>query len=182
MHLPIFALVPLRLVTFFKKPSLVVANGQWFSVERGAYFGGGGHQSCSQSLIEDMELGRSLVRSGYRVLPVLGLEDIKVRMYDSWSALKEGFTKNLYFLSGGNGFSATLVLLGFLAIYNFPGWPGLLYLIGLRVIVALAFRASWQTIIFHTIGNLLFAFLLMRSWYRFLTRQLVWKDRLAHHT
>lgn len=180
MHLPIFALVPLRWVAKLNRPSLVVANGQWFAIERKAYFKVDGHRCCSQSLIEDMELGRSLVKKGYRVLPVLGVQDIQVRMYDSWQALKEGFTKNLYYLSGGNSFSVILVLVVTLAVYNFPGWHGLGFLFLLRLVVALAFRTSWVSILYHPIGNLLFAYLLLRSWYHSATRQIVWKDRKAN--
>lgn len=177
MHLPIFSLVPLKWVPRLQRPSLVVANGQWFAIQREAYFKVDGHRSCAQSLIEDMALGRNLVSHGFRLLPVLAVKDIRVRMYDSWESLKEGFTKNLYDLSGGHSISVMLVLLGSLAIYNFPGWDGVGLLILLRAVVALAFGASFSTLLYHPVGSLLFAFLLVRSWVFSVTGRITWKGR-----
>lgn len=187
MHLPILGLLPLRWVSRFKSPNLLVANGQWFAIRRKKYFGVDGHRSVSHSLLEDMELGRNLARAGFTVVPVLATHDLSVRMYDSWDAMKEGFTKNLYLLSGGNPWAATAVMgtslwmyLGpiLLALYEKPGaGQALLLLIFFRSLAALTFRVSPGSVWLHPGGALGFLWLLARSGVAHLKNQVSWRGR-----
>ena len=109
MHLSIFSFLPLPLVRSSTSASLSVLNGQFFLIRRHAYDGIGGHTSVKSSLLEDVELGRRLKKKGYHLEVVTAAHDIQVRMYDSQSAIWEGFGKNLAPLLGGS--SARLAFL-----------------------------------------------------------------------
>lgn len=187
MHLPIVGLIPLRWVAKLKKSSLVVANGQWLAIKRSAYFQVGGHQAVQFSLLEDMDLGRSLVKAGFKLLPVLATKDLQVRMYDSWKSMEEGFTKNLYLLAGGKNIPVTMVFgisfwiyLGplILALTQSPrAGLALSLLVIFRAIAALSFRVSPGTVFLHPIGALGFLLLLLRSFRAYAKNQIVWRGR-----
>ena len=187
MHLPILGLLPLRWISKLKSPAVVVANGQWFAIRRAAYLKVNGHHSVSDSLLEDMELARNLVRQGFGVLPVLATRELSVRMYDSWQAMKEGFTKNLYLLCGGSSLSLLLVfavsawiyLVPFISTANEVSGAGksLLLLLLFRIVAALTFRASPGSVWLHPLGAIGFLWLLVRSWLAHLKNRVVWRDR-----
>lgn len=187
MHLPILGLLPLRWISHLKSPSLVLANGQWFAIRRTAYLKIDGHRSVSHSLLEDMELARKLVRDGFTVLPVLATRDISVRMYDSWKTMKEGFTKNLYLLSGGVSWAVALVFAISAWIYLVPfinageeisgAGEALLLLLLFRTVAALTFRVSPGSVWLHPVGALGFLWLLARSWLAHFRNQVLWRGR-----
>jgi GT2 family glycosyltransferase len=187
MQLSIFALVPLRLIPVSRRPSLVVANGQWLAMTRKAYFAVGGHESVANSLLEDMELGRKLVAQGFTLLPILATKDLRVRMYSQASALREGFTKNLFLLCGGRVWSALAV--GCLMIVSLL-WPliavgmglkgavlSLGLLIVLRLIVGFCFLAPWNCILLHPLGVLGVAHLLFCSVKAHVQGKVFWRGR-----
>lgn len=189
MHLPIAGLVPLRLLSRLRWSSLVVANGQWFAFTRAAYEASGGHANAEvkNTVLEDMALGRAVVRAGFSVQPLVATHDLKVRMYDSWKALESGFTKNLYLLCGGTAF-ATIAVLGLSSLaYGMPFWlavqenPGAGLSVGLLVVfrgvVAGLFQTSFQSLLLHPVGAVLYGFLLMRSWAAQSFLKTSWKGR-----
>lgn len=71
-----------------------LANGQYFLISRAAYLAAGGHAAVAASVIDDVALAGALKRAGYPTLVARGEELVSVRMYDSFGALAEGFTKN----------------------------------------------------------------------------------------
>jgi glycosyltransferase involved in cell wall biosynthesis len=102
-QLPAFWTLPLRLLPRIPFASMQFANGQWLCVWRKAYLDAGGHAGLGSEVLEDVVLARKLVKSGKRgILPVLAPRDLEVRMYDSWSGLVEGFSKNLIRIFGGS--------------------------------------------------------------------------------
>lgn len=187
MHLPIWGLLPLRWIFKWKSPSLLVANGQWFAIRKSAYVKVGGHESVFASLLEDMELGRKLVKEGFSLLPALATQDIRVRMYDSWPSMKEGFTKNLYLLCGGNGVGLAAVFGMSLWVYLGPlvlamkevsgAGIALLFLLLFRSITAVSFRVSPGSVWLHPLGALGFLYLLGGSWVTRLRGQVTWRGR-----
>ena len=180
MHLPVLGLLPLRWLCQLRRPSMVVANGQWLAIKKQSYHACGGHESVKNVIIEDMALGRNLVRNGFSLLPVLATHDLKVRMYESFESLVEGFTKNLFLLTGGNYFSWLLVFLMSVLVYLGPLWAGgvsLVLLVLFRVITAYVFEAPLLTIVLHPLGALGFLALLVKSLRAHLGHQVVWKGR-----
>lgn len=71
-----------------------LANGQYFLISRTAYLASGGHRAVAASVIDDVALAGALKRAGYPALVARGEALVSVRMYDSFGALAEGFTKN----------------------------------------------------------------------------------------
>ena len=88
-----------------------LANGQYFLISRSAYQAAGGHAAVAASVIDDVALAGALKQAGYPTLVARGEALVSVRMYDSFGALAEGFTKNTaQFLRAQRG-AGTLVAL-----------------------------------------------------------------------
>lgn len=72
------------------------AGGPFMLFRRSAYEKIGGHQAVAGEIVEDVELARRIKRAGLKLALYSGSNLASVRMYRSWSALWEGWTKNLY--------------------------------------------------------------------------------------
>jgi glycosyltransferase involved in cell wall biosynthesis len=77
------------------------ANGQYLMVLRDVYRSVGGHASVAGDLLEDVALARRLKEAGYRIYFTAPIGVVRTRMYRSFGAMWEGWTKNLYPLMGG---------------------------------------------------------------------------------
>ncbi len=73
---------------------VVLANGQFILVRRSAYERAGGHQAVRDRVLEDVELAQAVVRSGGQMQVIAGRDLLRVRMYTSGAAVREGLTKN----------------------------------------------------------------------------------------
>lgn len=89
-----------------KNPS-AAANGQYILVRRPVYESVGGHEAIGGEILDDVALARRVKESGRRILFLPGAEWATTRMYASFGALWEGWSKNLYLLWGCS-FAATL--------------------------------------------------------------------------
>ena len=77
---------------------IAAANGQFLMVERDAYFAVGGHRMVGRSVLEDVDLAFNVKRSK-RILRFRYAPDaLSTRMYRSFGAMVEGWTKNLALL------------------------------------------------------------------------------------
>jgi glycosyltransferase involved in cell wall biosynthesis len=77
------------------------ANGQFLLVEREAYRRAGGHAAVAGEVLEDVALAHRVKRAGFRLWFARGAGLVRVRMYRSFSAMWEGWKKNLFVLMGG---------------------------------------------------------------------------------
>ena len=77
---------------------VAAANGQYLLVRRHAYELIGGHASVAYTLLEDVDLARSIKEAGGRLSFRFGGDAVKTRMYRSFRQLREGWTKNLALL------------------------------------------------------------------------------------
>jgi len=80
------------------RSSVAAANGQYLLVRRHAYELIGGHSSIAHTLLEDVDLARSIKEAGGRLFFRYGGDAVKTRMYRSFRQLCEGWTKNLALL------------------------------------------------------------------------------------
>ncbi len=78
------------------------ANGQFILIRRDAYNAVGGHASIAGEVLEDVALARLVKRAGYPIWFASGKGFVRVRMYRTFSAMWEGWKKNLYQLEGGS--------------------------------------------------------------------------------
>jgi glycosyltransferase involved in cell wall biosynthesis len=76
------------------------ANGQFILIRQNAYEAVGGHASVASEVLEDVALARHMKRGGYPIWFASGKGIVRVRMYRSFSAMWEGWKKNLYQLMG----------------------------------------------------------------------------------
>lgn len=84
------------------------ANGQFLLLLRDAYESVGGHAAVAGEIVEDVELARLVKREGYRIYFTAPIGIVRTRMYRSFAAMWQGWTKNLYPLMGG-GLRSTLI-------------------------------------------------------------------------
>ncbi len=82
--------------------STAFAAGPFMLFSRSAYEHIGGHAAVASEIVEDVELGKLIKNHHLNLRYILGLGLIKVRMYQSFAALWEGWTKNWYMGSGRN--------------------------------------------------------------------------------
>lgn len=78
------------------------ANGQFILIRRDAYEAVGGHASIAGDVLEDVALAARVKAAGYRLWFGSGKGIVRVRMYRSFAAMREGWKKNLYSLMGGS--------------------------------------------------------------------------------
>jgi glycosyltransferase involved in cell wall biosynthesis len=108
------------------------ANGQFLMIRRDAYEAVGGHASVAGEILEDVALAKLVKSAGYKLWFASGKGIVRVRMYRSFSAMWEGWRKNLYRLVGGTPWKA------FRELENaFPWIPIVLVFVGLKFPLAM---------------------------------------------
>jgi glycosyltransferase involved in cell wall biosynthesis len=80
------------------RSAVAAANGQYLLVRRHAYELIGGHASIAHTLLEDVDLARSVKEAGGRLFFRYGGDIVRTRMYRNFRQLREGWTKNLALL------------------------------------------------------------------------------------
>ncbi|HEX4066477.1 MAG TPA: glycosyltransferase family 2 protein [Acidobacteriaceae bacterium] len=186
---------------------VAAANGQFLLVRRDVYDKIGGHAAVKGAILEDVELA-SLAKRGkaglrFRNAP----EAVATRMYRSFGAMVEGWTKNLALLFGNAPMLAATrllqlaVLVGVPVLMWFLWWvrtsgrmvnPGVLgtpmataalALVWVRALWGVYARVAksgfpWRDCVLAPLGIPLYAVLLWRSWFRVtVLKQVVWKGR-----
>ena len=77
--------------------AVAAANGQYLLIRRDVYDAIGGHTAVSGAILEDVELARRAKQAGYK-LRFRMADVVSTRMYRSFGAMWEGWTKNLALL------------------------------------------------------------------------------------
>jgi glycosyltransferase involved in cell wall biosynthesis len=172
----------------------VAANGQYILVRRAAYEALGGHQCVANKLLEDVELARNFKASAHRIWFRYGGGMVRTRMYRNFSAMREGWTKNLALLFPSPRRLALQRLLEFIAIPAFLIWgallvrhkpieamgpmaPGIVFYLIHRHHVRKA-HFPWSANLLCFLGLPLYSSLLWRSWLHSKKRgEVTWKGR-----
>lgn len=94
------------------------AAGPFMLFRRSAYDKIGGHQAVASEIVEDVELARRIKRAGLKLGLYAGSNLAFVRMYRSWSALWEGWTKNLYL--GANRSWGMMIYMAAIMLFLYP--------------------------------------------------------------
>jgi glycosyltransferase involved in cell wall biosynthesis len=186
---------------------VAAANGQFLLVRRDVYDKIGGHAGVKGAILEDVELA-SLTKRGklglrFRHAP----EAVSARMYRSFGAMTQGWTKNLALLFGNAMMLAATRLLQLTVLIGIPlliwalwwvrtsgrivhtgvlGTPmatAALVLVWLRALWGIYSRVGrsgfpFRDCILAPLGIPLYAALLWRSWFRVtVLKRVVWKGR-----
>lgn len=176
------------------------ANGQFLMILRETYRAVGGHTAISDQVLEDVALARRVKRAGYGIYFTAPMATVQTRMYRTFAAMWQGWTKNLYPLMGGTpGRVLAEVfevfplpeLLG-LALYGWflvrthraPFWS-LLVLAALALVLrSLRFNFSLYrnpsplaNIEYYLPGVVLYSAALFVSWWKNTRGRVLWKGR-----
>lgn len=88
------------------KSAAAAANGQFLLIKREVYEAIGGHARFASDVLEDVALATAVKAAGYRLWFGSGKGIVRARMYRTFGAMWEGWTKNLYRLMGGTPWEA----------------------------------------------------------------------------
>jgi cellulose synthase/poly-beta-1,6-N-acetylglucosamine synthase-like glycosyltransferase len=83
------------------KSAAAAANGQFLLIRREVYEAVGGHARFASDVLEDVALATAVKAGGHRLWFGPGKGIVRARMYRTFGAMWEGWTKNLYRLMGG---------------------------------------------------------------------------------
>lgn len=148
MALVVLGYLPLPLVHHASSSAFAAANGQCLAFRRRAYQAVGGHQAVFDNVLEDVTLARRIKAHRQRLRMADGDGLITCRMYPNWSAVRDGYAKNIL-----AGYGGRVSLLGLATLFHWlvfllpwlwlalgwlapalPGWPTWpLLLVGLGV-------------------------------------------------
>ena len=172
---------------------LAAANGQFMMVRRAPYFQVGGHSAVSGSLLEDVDLAFLLKRRKYPIRFRYAPDALSTRMYRSFAAMFEGWTKNLARLFT---YPVTMAAWKALDLLLILGLPVLLWHLFQVPLARYALALLWLRVLWRFYARVaksnfsavdngisvvalpLFCFLLVSSWWRHKVRnQVAWKGR-----
>jgi Glycosyl transferase family 21 len=172
---------------------VAAANGQFMMVQRAAYFQVGGHATVARSLLEDVDLAFLLKRRKYPIRFRYGPDALSTRMYRSFAAMFEGWTKNLARLFGyplmmaaGRALDGLLIVALPLLWWHFFSVPlarVALAILWLRVLwrfYARVAKSNFSALdcAISVFALPLFCLLLFKSWWHHTVRnQVAWKGR-----
>jgi glycosyltransferase involved in cell wall biosynthesis len=182
-----------------KQPD-AAANGQFLLVLKDAYEAVGGHAVVAREILEDVALARLVKQNGYGIYFTAPMGVVRTRMYRSFAAMWEGWTKNLYPLMGGNSkalffefaevFPVSEAGLLIVALLHFAGvrtsvlaaaagvFAG--FLLGRHLAYAAAlYRNLYPTsyIQYYMVGSALYSPALIESWWKSTRGRVIWKGR-----
>lgn len=173
--------------------SLGAANGQFLLFRRETYHRIGGHEAVRSHLVEDVALGRAVIRrtgQGEVLINADGSPWVSCRMYRGFREVWEGFSKNLRPVFGGNGLAFVASGLVQFAVFIAPfffallPWPGQAWavaqvclLAGIRLVLVLRFRTSWLGALAHPFAHLLALAIAINSWRWSARGKILWKGR-----
>jgi hypothetical protein len=94
------------------------ANGQFLLILRDVYEAVGGHAAVASEILEDVAIARRVKSLGYGIYFTAPIGVVRTRMYRSFRALWQGWTKNLYLLAGGSTKNALIELGEVLPVFD----------------------------------------------------------------
>ena len=172
------------------------ANGQYLMIRRDIYERIGGHEAVHAEVLEDVALARLAKSAGFRLHFGPGDQICRVRMYSSFRAMWEGWSKNLLPLVTWSGQSVTRELLSvipwiplfFLLLVPFLRAPwdasfgalGILLLVGRHADYAGLLRKNLfplASVLYYLVGVCLYSAALLASDWGYARGKIAWKGR-----
>lgn len=91
---------------------LAIANGQYLLIRREVYDAIGGAERVKGQIVEDLELGKAVKRSGFRLLLADARDLVHVRMYTNLGEIWQGWSKNTVIAMRDNPAMIPLTVVG----------------------------------------------------------------------
>ncbi len=189
----VFSLYPsvLTILTtpqFVQNEKLGIAHGACMLFERASYEKFDGHERVKDQIFEDTRIAQLWRKSGMRGLCLDGQGFVHLRMYTSGREIWQGFQKNFFpaFKSQTSFWlfivmHFTIYLLQFILVVFNPNsrYVLLILLVScIRFLIALRFRQSILSVVFHPFAETLLLLLGISSWWRCISGKGVnWKGR-----
>ena len=176
--------VPLRVAEKSSRPSMAIANGQFFVVRRIALEKINGYKAIKNAVIDDVFLARELIRSGFQGGVINGASIAQCRMYATWSLIKSGYGKSLNKAFGGVIGASFVVLFLFLTSIlpfllslfgSFYGWLGYVLIVFSRMLSAIKTQGRIVDSFLHPISAALLIYLIIHSFK--VRSSITWKGR-----
>ena len=165
--------VPLRIAEKSGRPSLAVANGQFFAVRENALNAISGYCASKTAVVDDMEIARTLLRNGFKGCVADGSNIATCHMYNSWAEVKAGYGKSLWAAFGSRLGSVVAIsflfltgilpLLGMIAGFS-AGLFAFEFVIISRIIAARVSGGRYLDSFLHPVSTLLLIYLIIYSW------------------
>src|SRR5215470_6749503 len=188
LNFVVLSIFPAPLSLILDRPSLGLAHGACLMIERESYFSIGGHYAVRDRIFEDGSLARLWRERGERGLCLDGQDLVRVRMYESFGEIWQGFQKNFFpafrheinfwaFMS----LHFLVFLLPWLLLVTSPNWSVALVVgivFGARLALALHFRHPTWAALLHPLGELILISIGVSSWRRIKSgRGVDWRGR-----
>jgi glycosyltransferase involved in cell wall biosynthesis len=170
------------------------ANGQFVLIRRDVYWGVGGQAAVAAEVLEDVALARRVKHGGYRLHFASGRGIVQTRMYRSFRAMWEGWTKNLFPLVGSKSgllpeFTELMVILAVALVLSHRKLDGLSWLIlgssACMLVLPFAYYVAFlrrsrlpvSLIQYYVPGACLYWAALIASWWKTTHGAVTWKGR-----
>lgn len=176
--------------------SAAAANGQYLLIRRKAYEQIGGHEAVHDEVLEDVALARLAKSAGFRLHFGPGDRICRVRMYTSFKAMWEGWSKNLFPLVTWSGQRVTrelffvipwIPLLCLLLVpFLLAPWDAVLGVVGIGLLAGR--HASYagllrknrfpvSSVLYYLVGVGLYCAVLLASDWGYARGKVAWKGR-----
>lgn len=129
MKFAILSYLPIIGVHYTPYATFAAANGQCLLFRRTIYDKIGGHAAVRDNILEDVALSRLIKKNGFKLYMADGNQLIACRMYNGWSAVRDGFGKNIL---AGHRHSLAFLLLSTIGHWSMFIWPWVWLLLGGR--------------------------------------------------
>ncbi len=185
MNFILLSLLPLRLVRLVSHHRVAAANGQVMLFKSTVYRQLQPHLYAKQERAEDIVIARYLKSHGVKTSCCLGDYSIRCRMYTHLNEALNGFAKNIIAMLCNSHlcalwfvfvhtFGIAIVLLSnsFLLTVIF-----FILIIILRGIITIASQQPWKAFLLFPFQNIVLLAVLLLSYYRFLKKDFIWKER-----
>jgi len=167
------------------------ASGQYLLIRREDYARIGGHAAVAGEVLEDVALARLAKQAGIRLHFASGHGIMRVRMYRTFGAMWQGWTKNLYPLMGGTSRAVgrelfrvvpwiPLLVLPLALVHLIWGALGLALLAGRHAAYAADLRRNRfpaALALYYLLGVALYSAALLNSELRYARGSVAWKGR-----
>ncbi len=167
------------------------ATGQYLLIRREDYERIGGHAAVAGEVLEDVALARLAKQAGIHLHFASGLGIMRVRMYRTFGAMWQGWTKNLYPLMGGTSRAAgrelrgvvpwiPLLLLLLTPVHVMLGALGVVLLAGRHAAYAATLRRNrfpTAHALYYMPAVTLYAAVLLTSEWHYARGRVAWKGR-----
>lgn len=188
------ALIPAWFSNRWQIAALAIGGGSGNMVHRAAFDSAGAFDALRDAVVDDVALAQLVRRTGGRTLLVRGEELVRVHMYNGARGVVQGFTKNLFSITGRNYAIAAAIFVLLILCHLFPYvyvFTGDLFALATVVLISVtrvvAFRSGGYSlanaVFLHPLTMALWAYIFLRSvWITGIRRQLPWRGRVYDAT